>query len=31
LFNESPNMGAYLMDMFVNRERVAALASICRA
>lgn len=31
LFNESPNMGAYLMDMFVNRERVAALAAICRA
>ncbi|TIA78609.1 hypothetical protein D6C76_03972 [Aureobasidium pullulans] len=31
LFNESPNMGGYLMDMFVNRERVAALAVICRS
>lgn len=30
LFNEAPNMGAYLMDMFVDRERLAALASICR-
>lgn len=26
-----PNMGAYLMDMFVERERLAALSSICKA
>ncbi|KAI9704857.1 MAG: hypothetical protein M1836_006637 [Candelina mexicana] len=31
LYLETPNMGAYLMDMFVVRERVAALANICRA
>ncbi|KAL1302006.1 hypothetical protein AAFC00_002458 [Neodothiora populina] len=31
LFNEAPNMGAYLMDMFVDRERLSALAKICRA
>ena len=31
LFLETPNMGAYLMDMFVARERLAALASICKA
>ncbi len=31
LFLETPNMGAYLIDMFVARERLAALASICRA
>lgn len=31
LYNEAPNMGAYLMDMFVDRERLAALAAICRA
>jgi SAC3 family protein LENG8/THP3 len=30
LFLETPNMGAYLMDMFVARERLAALASICK-
>ncbi|KAI5257069.1 hypothetical protein E4T42_01143 [Aureobasidium subglaciale] len=30
LFNESPNMGAYLMDMFVNRERVNALSAVCK-
>ncbi len=31
LFLETPNMGAYLMDMFVARERLAALAGICKA
>lgn len=31
LYLETPNMGAYLMDMFVVRERLAALATICRA
>ncbi|KAI9821227.1 MAG: hypothetical protein M1827_003961 [Pycnora praestabilis] len=31
LYLETPNMGAYLMDMFVVRERHAALANICRA
>lgn len=28
---ETPNMGAYLMDKFVVRERLAALANICKA
>ena len=31
LFLVTPNMGAYLMDMFVGRERLAALATMCRA
>ena len=31
LYLETPNMGAYLMDMFVNRERLAALANMCKA
>lgn len=31
LYLDTPNMGAYLMDMFVNRERLAALANICKA
>lgn len=31
LYHETPNMGAYLMDMFVDRERLAALANICKA
>jgi SAC3 family protein LENG8/THP3 len=31
LYLKVPNMGAYLMDMFVERERLAALASICKA
>ncbi|KAI1767252.1 SAC3/GANP/Nin1/mts3/eIF-3 p25 family-domain-containing protein [Hypoxylon sp. FL1150] len=30
LYLDVPNMGAYLMDMFVERERLAALAIICR-
>ena len=29
LYLDTPNMGAYLMDMFVKRERLAALSSIC--
>ncbi|KAK4224341.1 leukocyte receptor cluster member 8 [Podospora fimiseda] len=31
LYNETPNMGAYLMDMFVGRERLAALCNVCKA
>jgi len=31
LYLETPNMGAYLMDMFVTRERLAALTNICKA
>lgn len=31
LYLETPNMGAYLMDMFVDRERLSALACICKA
>lgn len=31
LYNETPNMGAYLMDMFVGRERLAALCNLCKA
>ncbi|KAJ9606932.1 hypothetical protein H2200_008943 [Cladophialophora chaetospira] len=31
LYLTVPDMGAYLMDMFVERERLAALACLCRA
>lgn len=31
LYLETPNMGAYLMDMFIARERLAALTNICKA
>lgn len=31
LYLETPNMGAYLMDMFVVRERLVALSNICKA
>lgn len=31
LYLDVPNMGAYLMDMFVARERLAALTKMCRA
>lgn len=31
LYLDTPNMGAYLMDMFVIRERLAALCNICKA
>ena len=31
LYLLTPNMGAYLMDMFVARERLAALSNICKA
>ena len=31
LYLDTPNMGAYLMDMFVARERLAALANISKA
>ncbi|KAI1079113.1 SAC3/GANP/Nin1/mts3/eIF-3 p25 family-domain-containing protein [Whalleya microplaca] len=30
LYTEVPNMGPYLMDMFVKRERLAALANMCK-
>ncbi|PBP21164.1 GANP/Nin1/mts3/eIF-3 p25 family protein [Diplocarpon rosae] len=30
LYLDTPNMGAYLMDMFVVRERLVALSSICK-
>ncbi|KAH6608383.1 hypothetical protein Trco_001729, partial [Trichoderma cornu-damae] len=30
LYLDTPNMGAYLMDMFVTRERLAALCNICK-
>lgn len=30
LYLDTPNMGAYLMDMFVTRERLAALSTICK-
>ncbi|CAK7211941.1 hypothetical protein SCUCBS95973_001294 [Sporothrix curviconia] len=31
LYLATPNMGAYLMDMFVARERLVALCNICKA
>lgn len=31
LYLDTPNMGAYLMDMFVVRERLGAMANICKA
>ncbi|MCJ1253754.1 Leukocyte receptor cluster (LRC) member 8 [Lignoscripta atroalba] len=31
LYLDTPNMGAYLMDMFVARERLAALANMSKA
>lgn len=31
LYLDTPNMGAYLMDMFVTRERIAALCNICKS
>ncbi|KAL8692579.1 MAG: hypothetical protein Q9218_002427 [Villophora microphyllina] len=31
LYMDTPKMGAYLMDMFVGRERLSALSVICRA
>jgi hypothetical protein len=31
LYHECPNMGPYLMDMFVTRERLSALARICKS
>lgn len=31
LFNEAPNMGAYMMDHFLDRERIKALATMSRA
>jgi hypothetical protein len=30
LYLDTPHMGGYLMDMFIGRERLAAMASICR-
>ncbi|KAL4787578.1 SAC3/GANP/Nin1/mts3/eIF-3 p25 family-domain-containing protein [Aspergillus varians] len=31
LYLDTPNMGAYLMDMFVDRERLSALSAISKA
>lgn len=31
LYLDTPNMGAYLMDMFVARERLAALSNMCKS
>ncbi|RDL39809.1 Uncharacterized protein BP5553_04149 [Venustampulla echinocandica] len=31
LYLDTPNMGAYLMDMFVVRERLGALSNLCKA
>lgn len=31
LYLDTPNMGAYLMDMFVSRERLAALCNLCKS
>ncbi|KAI1812980.1 SAC3/GANP/Nin1/mts3/eIF-3 p25 family-domain-containing protein [Poronia punctata] len=31
LYLDVPNMGAYLMDMFIKRERLAALANMCKS
>ncbi|KAK3378709.1 SAC3/GANP/Nin1/mts3/eIF-3 p25 family-domain-containing protein [Lasiosphaeria ovina] len=31
LYNDTPNMGAYLLDKFVRRERLAALCNISKA
>ncbi|KAI4253886.1 MAG: hypothetical protein LQ352_003418 [Teloschistes flavicans] len=31
LYLDTPKMGAYLMDMFVGRERLSALSVICRS
>lgn len=31
LYNLAPNMGGYLMDFFVERERVAACCIICKS
>lgn len=31
LFNDAPNMGAYMMDHFVDRERVIALSTMSKA
>ena len=31
LYLATPNMGAYLMDMFVGRERLVAMCNICKA
>lgn len=30
LYDDAPFMGPYLLDMFIQRERLAAMAAICR-
>ncbi|KAI7524437.1 hypothetical protein KC331_g18084 [Hortaea werneckii] len=31
LYNDTPYMGGYLLDMIIERERIAAMAAMCRA
>jgi hypothetical protein len=31
LYLKAPNLGAYLMDHFVERERIAALKILCKS
>lgn len=31
LYENAPNMGGYLIDQFVNRERIDSLIVICKA
>ncbi len=31
LYREAPNMGPYLMDCFIQRERLVAMNTICRS